>query len=121
MNFTALNASQNIKLSDAREFVRKLRALGFTIGNIHANAQASASEANIVDIAELALEEDGKYDLVIRGTRDWHNLALLRLMFGGGTLVEFQRLAQDLEPYKESNVLNIPGAAKAIENLIKKA
>lgn len=121
MTYKAPNSAYNITIEAAEAFCNKLRALGFAVGKLHANGQASAESADYVPVDELALEPGEKYNLVALASGDWHNVAMLVQMFGGGSIEEFKRVAADLATDWRSAVLNIPGAAKAIEKLIEKA
>lgn len=122
MTYKATNSAYNITIEAAEKFVAKLRALGFPIGKLHANGQANAELADYVPVEELAgLEPGEKYNLVAFSSGDWHNIAMLVQMFGGGSLEEFRRVCADFGVDYRTQILNIPGAAKAIEKLIEKA
>ena len=121
MTYKAPNSAYNMTVEAAQKFCDKLRALGFSVGKLHANGQAAAEAADYVPVDELALEPGEKYNLVAFSNGDWHNIAMLAQMFGGGSLNEFRRVAADLNTDYYSAALNIPGAAKAIEKLIEKA
>jgi len=121
MTYKATNSAHNMTIEAAEKFVAKLRALGFPVGKLHANGQAAAEAADYVPVDELAgLEPGEKYNLVAFIAGDWHNIAMLVQMFGGGSVEEFKRVAADLETDWRSAILNIPGAVKAIEKLIEK-
>jgi hypothetical protein len=121
MTYKATNSAHNMTVEAAEKFVAKLRALGFPVGKLHANGMAASEAADYVPVEELALEPGEKYNLVAFAGGDWHNLAMLAQMFGGGSVEEFKRVAADLATEWRSAILNIPGAAKAIEKLIEKA
>ena len=122
MTYKATNSAYNITIEAAEKFCNKLRALGFPIGKLHANGQANAELADYVPVDELAWLEPGeKYNLVAFSAGEWHNIAMLVQMFGGGSLEEFRRVCADFGVDYRAQLLNIPGAAKAIEKLIEKA
>ena len=122
MTYKAPNSAYNITVSAAEKFCNKLRALGFPVGKLHANGQAAAEAADYVPVEELAgLEPGEKYNLVAFSAGDWHNIALLVQTFGSGSLEEFRRVCAEFGADYRAQLLNIPGAAKAIEKLIDKA
>jgi hypothetical protein len=122
MTYKATNSAYNITVEAAEKFVAKLRALGFPVGKLHANGQAAAEAADYVPVEELAgLEPSEKYNLVVFSSGDWHNVAMLMQMLGGGSLEEFRRVCADFCVDYRTQILNIPGAAKAIEKLIERA
>jgi hypothetical protein len=121
MQFKAPNSAYNMTVAAAQEFVAKLKNLGFSVGRIHANGQAAAEQADYIDIAELPIEENEVYNLVALAGGDWHNLAMLKKVYGDGTLPEFERVAADIGISRERAISGLPGFNKAIEALIKKA
>lgn len=121
MTYKASNSAYNITVAAAEKFCNKLRALGFPVGKLHANGQANAELTDYVPVEELALEPGEKYNLVAFSAGDWHNIALLVQTFGSGSLEEFRRVCAEFGTDYRGQLLNIPGAAKAIEKLIDKA
>ena len=124
--FSAQNSAQNITIADATAFLSKLRKLGFTVGELHVNeSTAGADQANYVTVDEAlaaGMDVQERVCAIVWARRDWRNVAMLKLMFGGGSLAEFNQVADQLSD--SSNVvsaLNIPGAAAAVERLIAKA
>lgn len=121
MDFKAPNSAYNISVADAEAFLSKMRKLGFSPGDVHANGQSSAEQADYVPVADLSLVDGDKYNLVAFCNGGWHNVAFMKAMFGTGSLVEFGRLAASLGYDETSAKLNIPGAGRALEALIRRA
>lgn len=126
MTLTAPNRAHNIAVADARAFASKLAKLGMLLGDLHVNQQSGggAEQADFVPLVEVeaGIETGTKVCIVAFFNGDWHNVALLKQAFGSGGSDGMATVAARLGKHNRDSVLvNIPGALKAIDKLIEKA
>lgn len=125
MPFVSPNKADNVTIDAANAFLSKLAKIGFRFGALHLDdddVPGFASGATLVsEIPDL--DPATKYNCIVFGGGDWHNVAKMVLMFGEGTAQDFRELWCDVYRGSDANsaMLNIPGATKAIEKLIEKA
>lgn len=116
------NEANNITLADAEAFCGQLRKVGLQVGPVHLNGFAGgANQTEIVPANSIATDPTGAYACVVRGAFDWHNVAMLKKMWGVGALADLQRVAAELGQNPTNAALNVPGAVAAIEELIRRA
>lgn len=116
------NEANNITLAAAEAFCGQLRKLGLQVGPVHLNGfSTGAEQAEIVPAESVATDPTGAYACLVRGSRNWHNVAMLKRMLGVGSLADFQRVATELGHDPTNATLNVPGAVAAIEELIRRA
>lgn len=121
MTYSATNPAFNCTLAEAQDLIAKLTRLGFNCSELYVNGQVSSGvEAPVTPISELMLDQETEYNFVIQCGGDWRNVALLKRMYGNGSITEFQRVADELGVNRDAAVQRIPGYVKVIENLIKK-
>lgn len=120
MIFKDLNSANNIKIAEAKAFVEKLRALGIPAGELRLNGMEAGGQADFVPVESVDTNQDETYCCLVFINGDFHNVANMKRMLGGGTLVEFKRVAEDCSLDGDTAALNIPGAAKAIEKIIQR-
>lgn len=125
MTFASPNKADNITIAVATAFLAKLTKLGFRFGPLHLDDDDIGGFASgATPVSEIPdLDGAQKYNCIVYAGGDWHNVAQMVLMFGEGTLQDFREVFTDVYPNQDPDLalLNIPGAAKAIEKLIEKA
>lgn len=125
MTFISPNKAENIGIETAGAFIDKLNRLGFRFSSLYLDEDDTGPMASAATLVSEVPELDpaGKYNVIAFAGGDWHNVAQLHRQFGAGTLQDFKEVHADV--YRGHNpdlaLLNIPGAAKAIEKLIEKA
>lgn len=125
MTFQSPNKADNITLAAAQVFVDKLNRLGFRLGELYLDDDDAVVASGATRPSEVPdLDPTEKYNVLVFGGGDWHNVAQMVRMWGGGTLQDFAEVWTDVYgSFADPNraILNIPGAQKAIEKLIEKA
>ena len=121
MMFKAPNAEYNMTVAAAAGFKAKLAALGIIFGDLHLNGQSAGEQAEFVPVEDAGIAAAEEVNVVARINGAWHNMAMLKKEFGGGSIEEFRRLCADCRLDADQRLLNIPGAMAAIEALIAKA
>lgn len=125
MSFVSPNKADNISIATATDFCGKLSRLGFRLSPLHINETvAGAAEASYIPVSDIPAEDlQDKYNVIVHAGGDWHNVAKLILQWGTGTAQDFREVFNDISRGGDANaaLLNVPGAVKAIERLIKSA
>ena len=127
MTFISPNKADNVTIAAASDFCGKLSRLGFRLGPLHINETVfGASEASYVAVSDISPDDlDGatKYNCIVYSGGNWHNVAKLIRERGQGTAQDFREVYNHIYFGGDANaaLLNIPGAGKAIESLLKKA
>lgn len=126
MIFSAPNQAYNITIGDATAFLGVLTKLGFVFGPLHLNGQTSgASEADYVPLSEVAdLDGATAYNCIAKSGGDWHNVAMLRALFGPGGIHGTRLVFTSVNPGQtdaqfNAQLMGLPGASAAIETIIK--
>jgi hypothetical protein len=115
-------SAENIRIPEAEAFRQKLARLGIVAGEVHLNGVSAGAEvADIVPASSQETNEAEAYNCLIWIGREWRNVAMLRRMLGSETVSEFRSLATECGLNPDSAILGIPGAAKAIEKLLRAA
>lgn len=129
MNFVSPNKADNISISDAEAFLKKMKALGLPFGELYVDETegSGGTVSSFIPIRELPegeLSADGKYCIQAFSGGDFRKVASLKMRFESQEPISgFQSICDEIKYTNMGGnvLLGIPGVNAAIEKIIRKA
>lgn len=122
--YISRNRAENITAADATALLKKLSTLGLRFGPLFLddNNAGGGNEENFMPISEVELDGQTAYCFIAYAGGNWHNIAMMKLEWGAGTIEDFKQCYQKVYFNGDANaaILNIPGVAKAVAKIIER-